>query len=376
MGWNDNNSGPWGNKPPKPPAGSDDLDKLVAESRQKIKSFFDQATGGGNDGGSSYSPKFIATLIAVVALLWLATGFYKVNAEEEGVVLRFGKYHRTTTPGLNYHLPFPIETVHKIAVTRINQEEIGSRKPSARSGFSSRRRNVSNYRQNSLLKERLMLTGDINIVDVNFVVQWRIKNARDYLFNVRETLSENTVKNAAESAMREIIGKVPLNAALAKERFAIEQEARDIMQRILDSYNAGILIDRIQMQDSDPPEEVVDAFRSVEAARAEKETLINEAERYRNKLLPEARGEAERILNDAEAYSQQVVSLATGDAQRFTQVYEKYRLAKDVTKKRIYLETMEQVLRDMDKIMIDSEPGSAGVLPFLPLSTLNGKGGS
>lgn len=378
MNW-ENNEGPWGkrkqNTPQqqqKPSGNNDfDIDKLFKDSRSTFNQFFQQkgkGNGSSNNGGNQLfggNPKLFGLLAAIIVLLWLATGFYKVNTEEEGVILRFGEYHRTTSPGLNYHLPFPIESVIKLAVTRINQEEIGSRAPV--SNNFRRKQSISN---NNLLKERLMLTGDINIVDVNFVVQWRIANARDYLFNVRDNYGENTVKNAAESAMREVIGKVPLNAALAQERFAIEQETRTIIQNILDSYQSGIFIERVQMQDSDPPAEVVDAFRSVEAARAEKETRINEAEKFKNKILPEARGEAERIIQEAEAYKQQVVAIAEGEADRFVAVYDKYKRAKEVTKRRIYLETMEDIFQDMDKIIIDGKQGN--ILPYLPLSALEG----
>lgn len=381
MNWDNNNSGPWGGNKKPSSSGSGkkddnvvdfDIDKFLNDSKSTIRSFMNSGNGGGgsSDGNaplSSKNPKFFILLGIVLLLAWLATGFYKVNTEEEGVVMRFGKYHRTTIPGLNYHLPVPVETVIKVAVTRINQEEIGSRTSKPSQGYRRR----SNARSSSsILKERLMLTGDINIVDVNFVVQWRIDNARDYLFNVRDTYGENTVKNAAESAMREVVGKFPLNAALAQERFAIEQEAEKILQGILDSYGSGIKVERVQMQDSDPPAEVVDAFRSVEAARAQKETRINEAQKYSNKILPEARGEAERIIQDAEAFKQQVVAIAEGDANRFTAVYNKYKTAKEVTKRRIYLETMEDVFQGMDKIILGGEQGG-NVLPYLPLSALD-----
>ncbi|MCD6036034.1 MAG: putative integral rane proteinase [Rickettsiales bacterium] len=379
MSW-DNNKGPWGRKPTsqgKPTGNSgqrnteEGIDNVIKRSQEQFRRFVGTG-GGGSKGGRADTPNprklftFVATLLA---LLWLSTGFYVVDTEEQAVILQFGKYNRTTNPGLNYHFPAPIEKAIKIAVTRIHQEEIGGRgttTPAASSfGF---KKDTAGY-ASSALKERLMLTGDSNIVDVNFVVQWRVSNAQNYIFNVRDNYGESSVKNAAESAIREVIGKTRLEAVLAKERSRIEEESKHITQSILDSYYAGIEIVRVQMLGSDPPEDVLDAFRSVEAARAEKETKKNEAERERNSIIPDARGRAQQLIEEALAYKQQTIARATGEADRFNSVYNQYKNAKDVTTERMYLETMEEILKDIPKVVLDSK-GTQGVLPYLPLKEL------
>jgi membrane protease subunit HflK len=377
MTWDNGNQGPWGrrpsssseNKKPRKPQDNpqEELDELIRKSQEKIKRLFPGGRGPNNQNTKLPAAKLFTFVATLAGLLWLATGFYRVGTDEQAVVLRFGEYSRTTNPGLNYHLPYPIERVTTLSVTRINQEEIGSR-PSA---------NAQNYAGRSVitggdrsLKERLMLTWDSNVVDVNFVVQWRIKNAQNYLFNIRNDYNESTVKSAAESAIREVIGRMPLESVLAKERSRIEVESQNILQNILDSYLSGIEIVRVQMLDSDPPEEVLDAFRNVEAARAEKETKKNEAERERNKIIPEARGQARQLIEEALAYKEEVIARAKGEADRFTAVYNEYKNAKEVTKQRIYLETMEDVLADMQKIVVEGK----GITPYLPLQGLNKAG--
>jgi membrane protease subunit HflK len=223
-------------------------------------------------------------------------------------------------------------------------------------------------------EESLMLTGDENIVDINFTILWVISDAGQYLFNVRDP--EATVKAAAESVMREIVGQTPIAEALAEGRAQIEARARGDLQSILESYEAGILITQAQLQKVDPPNQVVDAFRDVQRARADQERLRNEAEAYRNDIIPRARGEAEQIIQEAEAYKQEVVSRSSGDAARFNDVYESYRVAKDVTVRRIYLETMEEVLGNANKVIIDQSASGSGVLPYLPLPELQKRSGS
>jgi membrane protease subunit HflK len=289
----------------------------------------------------------------------LASGFYRVLPDEQGVVLRFGEWIKTTQPGLNWHLPSPIETVFTPKVTRVNRVEVGFR-GAADLGSSGSNRDVPN--------ESLMLTGDENIVDINFVLLWQIKDAGEFLFNVRDP--ETTVKAVAESVMREIIGKTPIVEATTEGRGAIEQAAREQTQQILDEYGAGVLVNQVQLQKVDPPSEVIDAFRDVQRAQADRERLQNEAEAFANDILPRARGEAERILQEAQAYRQEVVARAQGDAQRFIAVYDEYVKARDVTTKRIYLETMEDVLRDMNKVVIDRAASGSGVVPYLPLPEL------
>ncbi|MEZ5904944.1 MAG: FtsH protease activity modulator HflK [Geminicoccaceae bacterium] len=348
--------GPWGNRPggggggPQPP----DLEELIRKSQEKVKSLF---PGGGGGGGRGLSAKAIGIVVLALLGIWLASGFYRVQPEEEGVVLRFGKLNRVTTPGLNYHLPSPIESVLTPQVTRVNRVEVGFRSGSGGSGGG---RGIS--------EEALMLTGDENIIDVNFVVLWRISNAADYLFNIRDP--EDTVAIAAESVMREVIGQTPILEATTEGRRAIEGRVREQMQVLMNEYGAGINIEEVQLQKSDPPAEVIDAFRDVQRAQADRERLQNEAEAFANDIIPRARGEAERLLQEAQAYEQEAVERARGEADRFTQVLEAYGQAKDVTIKRIYLETMEEVLGGVNKVIIDSQGGANGVVPYLPLPDL------
>jgi len=345
--------GPWGGRPgggQQPP----DLEELLRRSQEKVKKIF--PGGGGGIGGNRRA--LIAIPLILIAV-WLASGFYRVQPDEQGVVLRFGQWIKTTQPGLNWHIPSPVETVFTPKVTRSNRVEIGFRSASEiGSGASSRE--VGN--------ESLMLTGDENIVDINFVLLWMIKDAGQFLFNIRDP--EATVKAVAESSMREIIGKTPIAEATTEARGAIELGAREQIQQILDDYGAGILVTQVQLQKVDPPSEVIDAFRDVQRAQADRERAQNEAEAFANDILPRARGEAERISQEAQAYRQEVVARADGDAQRFISVYNEYAKARDVTTKRIYLETMEEVLRGMNKVVIDQSANGSGVVPYLPLPEL------
>jgi len=288
--------------------------------------------------------------------------------------LRFGKYDRQVPPGLHFKWPDPIEEVIKPSVTRENRIEVGIQStPGVRGGLS---RDVP--------QESLMLTGDENIVDVDFVVVWRIQSeetdektgqagVEKFLFNIQNP--ETTVKDVAESAMREVVGKNDIQPILTADRQKTEAAVRDLMQQTLDSYNSGIRIVRVQMQKVDPPGKVIDAFRDVQAAKADQERIQNEARGYANKIVPEARGEAERILQAAEGYKQQTVQEAIGQASRFEQVYAEYAKAPEVTRKRMFLETMERVFRDTDKIILDSNAtnGGSGVVPYLPLDQLRNR---
>jgi modulator of FtsH protease HflK len=308
---------------------------------------------GGYGGGTA-----IAIGVAVVVVLWLASGFYRVQPDEVGVVLRFGAYNRMTQPGLNYHLPVPIESALTPSVTRVNRTEIGYRSGEYSGGG-----------QRQLPEEALMLTGDENIVDINFTVQWVIKDAKAYLFNIRDP--DATVKSAAESAMREIVGETPIAQALAEGRGKIETDSQKLLQRILDSYGAGIDITLIQLQKVDPPAPVIEAFRDVQRALADRERLRNEAESYRNDILPKARGAAAQTRQDAEAYRAEIVNRAQGDADRFTSVYKAYKASEDVTAQRLYIETIEEILKNSTKVILDkSLIGQSGVLPYLPLPSL------
>jgi modulator of FtsH protease HflK len=350
--------GPWGNRPSGGGGGGQqppDLEELIRKSQEKLKGLF--GGGGGGGGGGGLSAKAIGIVALVIVGLWLASGFYRVLPEEQGVVLRFGALDRLTTPGLNYHLPSPIESVVTPQVTRVNRIEVGFR---SGQGTGAARQ---------LPEEALMLTGDENIIDINYVVLWRINNAADFLFNIRDP--ENTVTVAAESVMREVIGQTPIIDATTEGRRAIEQRVREELQTLMNDYGSGITIEEVQLQKSDPPPEVIDAFRDVQRAQADRERLQNQAEAFANDILPRARGEAERLLQEAQAYEQEVVARARGEGDRFTQVLAAYEVSKDVTIQRIYLETMEQVLGGTNKVIIDSNGnGANGVIPYLPLPDL------
>jgi membrane protease subunit HflK len=339
--------GPWGPRPG--PGQQPDLEEILRRSQDRLR----QAMPGGRMGG----PFAVLLAVVLIALVGFFGFTVRVNPDELGIVLRFGKYVRQLPPGLNFRWPYPVEQVELPKVTRINRIEIGMR------GSSDSRDAASTIRD--VPEESLMLTGDENIVDVDFVVFWRIADAPDYLFNIQNP--EGTVKAVAESAMREIVGQSDIEPILTEARAKTEAAVQQLMQNILDSYGAGVKVTQVQLQKVDPPSQVIDAFRDVQAARADQERLQNEAEAYSNRIIPEARGEAERILQAAQGYRDQVIALANGDASRFLQVYEQYKKAPDVTRQRIFIETMEKVLADTDKVIIDDKAGP-GVLPFLPLS--------
>lgn len=360
MSWKNQSGGPWGNGPrgpwgsgpssqgPTPP----DLEELIRRSQDQLRTMLPGSLGG----------KGIILIIALVVLGWFATGFYVVNPNEQGVVLRFGRFDRIAQPGLNYHLPYPIETVLTPQVLVENSIDIGMRTnaDARRSGTVAR----------DVPEESQMLTGDENIVDVDFVVRWRISNAEQYLFNVQSP--EGTIKAVAESAMREVIGRTNIQPILTGARQNIETAVKDLMQHTLDAYKAGVLVTAVQLQKVDPPSQVIDAFRDVQAARADAERSQNEAQTYANRVLPEARGEASRIDNSAQAYRERTVAEARGQTSRFTQVLDEYQKAREVTRQRMYLETMERVLGGVDKVLIDPSAArqgqSGGVLPVLPLN--------
>src|SRR6056297_2359849 len=352
--------GPWGPSGggqrgggggPQPP----DLEAAIRKGQDALRRIMPGGMGGGRG---------IILVILVIIALWLVSGFYRVLPDEQVVVTRFGAFVSTTPPGLHWHLPYPIEDVTTPKVTRVNRIETGFRS-AGEAGRSDVMRQIP--------EEALMLTGDENIVDINFVVFWVIDDAGQYLFNVRDP--EQTVKAAAESVMREIIGQTPIASALAEGRAEIEARAQRDLQTILDNYEAGVRVTQSQLLKVDPPSQVIDAFRDVQRARADQERLRNEAEAYRNDIIPRARGEAEQLIQEAEAYRQEVVSRASGDAERFNSVYESYVVSKDVTVRRIYLETMEEVFGNVDKLLIDTEAAGYGVLPYLPLPELQRRSG-
>ena len=355
------NQSPWGAPPgggssndngsgtrPQPPS----LDDIIRNFQKTFNKF-----SGGKSGGSK---PFVLGLLIILAL-WFASGLYRVLPDEQGVVLRFGKFVNMTQPGLHYHLPTPFERVLTPKVTKVNRVDVGFR-PASDTGRSSGVGNVP--------EESLMLTGDENIVDINYSVFWVIKDAGKFLFNIQSPVE--TVKATSETAMREVIAKNNIQTILTEGRASIEVEVQEITQQILDEYGSGIQITQVQTQQADPPAQVIDAFRDVQAARADRERSKNEAEGYANDVIPRARGEAEQVLQQAEAYKKEVVAKAEGEASRFLAIYNEYKNAKQVTQERMYLETMEKVLADIDKVIIDKNSGS-GVVPYLPLPALNKK---
>jgi len=304
-----------------------------------------------NRGGG----KGLSILGLIIVALWAASGFYRVQPDEEGVVMRFGAFNRTALPGLNYHIPWPVESVQTPRVTTENLVFIGFRSGEAAPVRGPAARDV--------MEESLMLTGDENIIDIDFVVRWRIRNAADFLFNTRNP--ESTIKYAAESVMREVIGRTPIQPALTEARGQIEDQVRAGTQSILDQYGAGVAITQVQLQKVDPPGAVIEAFRDVQRAAADRERQRNEAEAYRNDIIPRARGEAERLVQEAQAFRDSQEARARGEAQRFIQVLDAYRQSQDVTMRRIYLETMEEILRRNPKVLVDDR--LRGLVPLLNL---------
>jgi len=363
MPWSNQSGGggPWGSGPrgpwssgPQSPGGSKppDLEELLRRSQDRLRSMLP-----GNLGGRGI------VLIALAAVvLWGFSGFFRVEPDELGVVLRFGKFTREVVPGLNYHMPYPIETALTPPALRINKIDIGMRPvEDVRRGTSVR----------EVPEESLMLTGDENIIDVDFSVLWKVRPSAvgDYLFNIQNP--EGTVKAVAEASMREIVGRSTLQPILTGARQTTETAVQELMQKTLDHYGAGIQVQQVQLQKVDPPAQVIDSFRDVQAARSDLERAQNEAQTYANRIVPEARGRAAKITQDAEAYREQTVAEATGQTSRFLQVYDQYKKAPEVTRERMYLETMERVLGGSDKTIIDTGPQPGpGVVPYLPLTEL------
>ena len=354
-----NYKSPWGK--PANSSNSQTFEDLLKKRADKFNSFFKN---------KKFSPnKALFSLVGTVILLfWLASGFYIVNEGEQAAVTRFGKFVRIATAGPNYHLPSPFETIQIVNVEHSQKEEIGFRSMPIGGKTASHVKLTGNDKMALIPEESLMLTGDENIVDINFFVQWHITNLKDYLFNVVSI--KDTVKSAAESAMREVIGNTPIAAAQTEGRATIEEDAKQLLQTTLDKYQSGVIIENLQLLKVDPPAEVIDAFRDVQTARADKERLINQAEAYRNDILPKARGEAAKMIQDAEGYKAHVTERARGESSRFADIYKQYANARDVTKKRMYLETMEEILQNATKFVIGDE-ASKSVVPYLLLNKDN-----
>ncbi|HEV2574137.1 FtsH protease activity modulator HflK [Methylocella sp. CPCC 101449] len=354
-----NNPGPWGQGPSGsggPGGPTPDLEELLRRSQDRLK----QVVPGGFMGGAGF-----ALVAAAAAAIWLASGIYTVQPNEAGLEMVFGRFTNRTENGLRYNWPAPIGSVIKLRVTDRNSIDIG---------FRTREdpRRPNNQTQSDVPEESLMLTGDENIANVKFRVIWQIDPTKpeEYAFNVRDV--RETIKAVSESAMREIVGRTQIQKILTAERKVIEPAAQELTQRVLNDYKAGVQILQVQLLSVDPPDQVIAAFRDVTAAQQDLDRLRNEAEAYANRVVPEARGSAARILQEADAYREQTVAEARGQASRFTQVYEQYRNAPDVTRERMYLETMERVLAGANKIILDQSAGQGqgGVVPVLPLGQL------
>jgi modulator of FtsH protease HflK len=342
--------GPWGAGPQGGGGGGQppDLEQILRRSQDRLKDFIP----GGSMGGRG----LLVAVLAAIAL-WLAFGFYTVRPDQVGINLIFGKYTGKTGEGLRYNLPYPIGNVVKPSVTAVNTVQVGYRTagPQTRAG-----RDVP--------EESLMLTGDENIIDIDFDVQWAVNPAKaeDFVFNIQNP--EGTIKAVAESAMREVIGRRQIQAVLTTEQTSVAQEVLQIMQNTLDAYAAGVTVRLVQLQSAAPPAQVRESFYDVNAAQQDQVRVQNEAETYASRVVPEARGEAARIVQEAEAYRNRVIAEATGQASRFSQVYDEYRRAPEVIRQRIFLETMERVLGGTDKVLIDQS--GQGVVPYLPLNEL------
>jgi len=355
-----NGPGPGGPNGPLPP----ELERLMEEIRRLLR----RIAGG----GSSLANLGFVLGAVFIALIWLATGIYRVEPDQQGLVLRFGAYVGSTPPGLNYHAPWPISTVLLLPVTRINRVEIGFRSNAADDADTSPRSPDGRGEPSrsafmptrDLAEESLMLTGDENIVDINASVFWRISDAPAYAFNIRNP--DDTVKAAAESVLRQVIGHTDIQSALTGGRAAIEQAVTTGTQAILDQYKAGVEITQVQLQKVDPPADVVEAFRDVQRATTDADTARNDAQSYANDIVPRARGNAAAIHAEAEGAKQAAIATANGEAQRFLSVYAAYTQAKDVTLKRLYIETMEDVLKTTPSILVDDK--LRGLLPMLQLN--------
>jgi membrane protease subunit HflK len=358
MPWNDNaNPGPWGAPPPdeerrevqprRSPGGGEgdgkgprrpdraEVDASVERLRLRMRRFFQRPGGGVRPGA-------IATIAGGIAVLWALSGLYVVQPNEEGVVTQFGAFARSEQPGLRYHLPAPIERVEKVAVTSLNRIDIGGNAEA------------------DVPQESLMLTGDKNVINLDFSVTWRVADASRYLFATRN--ADEAVKAVAESAMREVVGKMPLQALLTSGRGKAQIDSAELMQRTLDSWGAGVSVVEVQIRSANPPQEVVAAFRDVANAGQDADSAVNEANTYRNRVVNEAKGDASRIVQSAQAYREQAVRMALGDAARFNQIESEYRRAPGVTRERLYLETMERVLGKSNKVIIEGKGVTAPVV--------------
>ena len=340
----------WGQKGDGPP----DLDKLWRQFNEKLGGMFKRGGrggGSGSGGGNTSVPWAAFALVGgVLALLWLASGFYIVDASQRGVVLRFGRYVETTQPGPRWHLPYPFESVEVVNLSQVRTVEVGYR----------------NNVRSKVPKESLMITDDENIIDIQFAVQYILKSPEDYLFNNRGP--DGTVMQAAETAIREVVGKNKMDFVLYEGRSQVAADAHRVMQEILDRYNTGISISKVTMQNAQPPEQVQAAFDDAVKAGQDRERQKNEGQAYANDVIPRARGNASRLMEEANGYRQRLVAMAEGDASRFKQLMTEYNKAPGVTRERLYLETMQQIFSSVSKVVVDQKGGNS--LLYLPLDKL------
>ncbi|MBV9061813.1 MAG: FtsH protease activity modulator HflK, partial [Alphaproteobacteria bacterium] len=354
-GGDDGHKGPWGHAPQSGGGGNaggrpPGLEDVLRRAQERLRGLLP-------GGGGGFTTGTLVILLLAIAVVWLLSGIYVVGAREQGVVLRFGAFTARTGPGINYHLPWPVETVETPEVTKENQINIGYGQVTDQNGQTN---------TEDIPEESLMLTGDENIIDVNFTVFWVIKDAGDYLFHVDNP--DQAIKAVAESAMRQVVGQNQIERILTQDREPVQIQVREVMQKTLDAYGAGVTITRVQMQKVDPPQEVISAYRDVQAARTDQDRMRNEAEAYANKIIPEARGQAARIVQEAQGYKQKAIAEASGAGKQFTSVYQEYRKAPEVTRKRMYLETMSRLFAPMNKVIVD-ENAAKNIIPYLPPQT-------
>ena len=360
MAWNEpggGNKDPWGQGGGN--QGPPDLDELIRKMQAKLGGIFGGARKGGGGGTGAGGGGFagLGLLLGIGVLVWLASGIYIIDDGKRGVVLRFGEFHAITGPGPHWHIPYPVDSVEVVDVEQRRFEEIGYRTTAGRSVIVPR--------------EALMLTRDENIVNVQMAVQYQVSDPRDFLFNVRDPRA--SLQQAAESALREVVGKSNMDFVLTEGRSDVVMQVRALMQQMLDEYQTGLLVSEVSMQDVQPPEEVQGAFSDAIRAREDEQRFKNEAEAYSNDIIPRARGQAARALEEANAYKESVVAQAEGEASRFSQLLVEYKRAPDVTRKRLYLETMEEVLQRSGKVLVDVKGGNS--LMYLPLDRMI-KGGT
>ncbi len=351
MGLNDPQ---WGNKNS---GGPPDLEEVMRKLNRKIESLFGRSGGGAPKGGSGQPSGGmgggIGLIVLIVALIWIASGFYIVDASQRGVVLRFGKQVEITEAGPRWHLPYPIETVEIVNLSQVRTVEVGYRD------------NV----KNKILKESLMLTDDENIIDIQFAVQYFLKDPAEYLFNNRMTDDREIVRQAAETAIREVVGKSKMDFVLYEGREQVAASTTKLIQDILDRYKAGIVISKVTMQNAQPPEQVQAAFDDAVKAGQDRERQKNEGQAYANDVVPRAKGAAARLMQEADGYKQRVIANAEGDASRFKQILVEYEKAPQVTRERMYQDMKQQILTSTSKVLVDQKSGGGNLL-YLPLDKL------